>query len=666
MFEYVWLIPFIPAASALICGIWGRRLGTRTGVVAIGAMIATLALTGAALLEFAVHPGRDPYRIVLFEWLRVGALSINFSLLVDQLTIVMLVVVSVVGTLVFIYSTGYMKGDPGYARFFAFMSLFAAAMYLLVMADNFLVLFIGWEGVGLCSYLLIGYYMEERWCAAAGKKAFVVNRIGDCGFMLGMALIVATVGSLDFADVLDRAREMFQQGGLLVTAITLLLFVGAVGKSAQIPLFVWLPDAMAGPTPVSALIHAATMVTAGVYMVARCSPLYAMAPVTMAVITIIGAATAFVAATIALTQRDIKKVLAYSTISQLGYMFMALGVGAFAAGIFHLYTHAFFKGALFICAGSVIHALGREQDMFKMGGLRKQMPVTWLTYLVATLAIAGCPFTAGFFSKDEILWRVYSNGSPVARAAYATGLITAFLTALYMFRSVFLTFHGKTRVTGEAAIHVHESPPNMTIPMTLLALGALFAGWIGTPEWLRPSAFHRFLQPVVAQPPGSVENVALHASGHPTSAMSQELVLTAVSTGAFLLGLAAAAFYFLTGFPERAARAARKLRLLYNVSFNGWWWDYFYNTVVVRGVNCLASLAGWFDLHIVDGLVNGSGRTVAAFGDEMRRFQNGRVQTYALGIFLGVNLLILALLYGNLGKLLRLVVGKVTISIELP
>ena len=660
MLDYLWLIPLFPALSALICGLWGKRLKKATGWISIAAMLATVVLATGAVAAFVSNPAREPYRKTLFDWISVGSLHVGFSLLVDPLTVVMLVVVSVVGTLVFVYSTGYMKGDPGYARFFACMSLFAASMHLLVMGGNFLVLFIGWEGVGLCSYLLIGYYMDQTWCADAGKKAFIVNRIGDAGFALGMALIFSVCGSLEFKDVFDRAPEAFPYAGAAVTVATLLLFLGAVGKSAQIPLFVWLPDAMAGPTPVSALIHAATMVTAGVYMVARCNVLFALAPVSMAVVAIIGAATAFVAGSIGLTQRDIKKVLAYSTVSQLGYMFLALGVGAFATGIFHLYTHAFFKGALFLCAGSVIHSLHQEQDMMNMGGLRKAMPVTWLTYLAATLAIAGCPLTAGFFSKDEILWRAASEGTALGRLLWIVGLVTALMTAAYMFRSLFLTFHGQSRVAHEKAHHVHESPPNMTIPLILLVVGSLFVGWVGMPEWMGGSRFDHFLDPVIAR---GRELVAQHAAVAEEESSAVELAATAVSVLVFFLGLAVAAYFFLSQFPARAERAAKRFGILYRISARRWWWDDFYNAVIVRGFMALARFIGWFDLRVVDGLVNGTGRIVAAFGEEMRRFQNGRVQYYALGFFLGVNVILVALLYGRLGDLIKQIVTLVRLGL---
>jgi len=650
MLDYVWLIPVLPAASALICAVWGKRLRTWAGWVSVAAMFGSCFFTAVAVLAFLGHPERAPFRKTLFEWIHVGTFKVGMSVLVDPLTVVMLVVVSVVGTLVFIYSTGYMHGDPGYARFFSFMSLFAASMFTLVMADNFLVLFIGWEGVGLCSYLLIGYWMDQQYCADAGLKAFVVNRIGDAGFTIGMALIFAVCGSLDFETVFARAPEVFPYAGAAVTMATLLLFVGATGKSAQIPLFVWLPDAMAGPTPVSALIHAATMVTAGVYMVARCSVLFALAPATMAVVGIVGAATAFMAASIGMTQRDIKKVLAYSTISQLGHMFLALGVGAFATGIFHLYTHAFFKGLLFLGAGSVIHTLHREQDMFKMGGLRKAMPVTWLTYLAATLAISGCPLTAGFFSKDEILWRAVSEGPMLGRVLWAVGLITALMTAVYMFRTLYLTFHGASRVAPEAAEHLHESPSNMTIPLILLAIGSIAAGWVGLPEWMGGSKFDHFLEPVTA-PARAL--LAQHAGAASHESRQFEWLITGASVAVFVLGWLLARRYFLTGFPARAERAARRWGILYKISAYRWWWDDFYNAVIVRGFMGLSWLAGQFDHYVVDGLVNGTGRTVAAFGEEFRRFQNGRVQYYALGIFLGVNLILIAMLYGQLGHLLR-------------
>jgi len=658
MYDYVWLIPFFPAASAIICGVWGGRLKTWTGWISIASLLATLVLTGCAALPFLLDPGRDAYRKTLFEWIHVGSFNVKFSLFVDSLTVVMLVIVSVVGTLVFIYSTGYMKGDAGYARFFSFMSLFAAAMYLLVMADSFLVLFIGWEGVGLCSYLLIGHYMEQDWCAAAGKKAFIFNRIGDVGFALGIAMLFQYCGSVNFEDVFTQAPRIFPYGGSTITVITILLFVGAVGKSAQIPLFVWLPDAMAGPTPVSALIHAATMVTAGVYMVARCNVLYALAPLSMGVVAVIGAATAFVAASIGLTQRDIKRVLAYSTISQLGYMFLALGMGAFTAGIFHLYTHAFFKGALFLCAGSVIHALSREQDMFKMGSLRKAMPVTWATYLVATLAIAGCPLTAGFFSKDEILWRVASTTSLLGKMLWVVGMVTALMTVIYMFRSLFLTFHGESRVSPGVVEHLHESPPNMTIPLIALAAGSIAAGWIGLPDWMAGSRFERFLEPVVRH---GREVMAQHAPELARHSLGFELGITGISVGVFVIGWLVARSHFLIGFPARAQRAAHHLGVLYQISLHRWWWDDLYNTVIVGGFNTLTQVVGWFDWHIVDGLINGIGRGVSLIGEHLRRHQNGRVQHYGLWMLIGVNVICFVLLCGELAKLLATVLREVSI-----
>jgi NADH-quinone oxidoreductase subunit L len=540
-----------------------------------------------------------------------------------------------------------MHGDPGYPRFFSFLSLFAAMMFVLVLADNFLLLFIGWEGVGLCSYLLIGYYMTEHWAANAGMKAFIVNRIGDFGFILGMALIFATAGTLDFGPVFANAPSTWGYNGAIITAITLLLFVGATGKSAQIPLFVWLPDAMAGPTPVSALIHAATMVTAGVYMLARANVLYTLAPITMGVVAGVGAATAFVAATIGLTQRDLKKILAYSTVSQLGFMFLAVGVGAFSTGILHLYTHAFFKAGLFLGAGSVMHALGGELDIFKMGGLRRALPITWITYLAATLAISGCPFTAGFFSKDEILWKAASFNQWYGPVLWAVGGFTALLTAIYMFRTLFMVFHGESRVEAEAAHHLHESPPAMTIPLILLAVGSIGAGWIALPEWLGGSWFDQFLAPVTR---GSA---AVAASHEAQASHAFELAVTGVSVLIFCLGLGIGYLYYVKRFPELPARTADRLEPLYALSYHRWWWDDLYNAVVVTGMIALARIAGWFDTYIIDGIVNGTGRAAAAFGDEMRRSQNGRAQYYALGIFLGVNLILFLLFRQELGRLIN-------------
>ncbi|HEX2928833.1 MAG TPA: NADH-quinone oxidoreductase subunit L, partial [Candidatus Binatia bacterium] len=483
-------IPLIPLLGSLINLFCGRALGKKTaGALASAAVGASFAL---AFYVFWQLPANGIFRDLVYRWIESGSFRVNLSFQVDALTAVMLLVITGIGFLIHIYSLGYMSHDEDMVRFFVYLNLFVFFMLLLVMGDNLLVLFVGWEGVGLCSYLLIGFWYQDPNNTIAGNKAFIVNRIGDFGFVLGILLLVTELGrqgiwTLEFLELQKHAQVL---SPTIVGAITLLLFVGAAGKSAQIPLFVWLPDAMAGPTPVSALIHAATMVTAGVYMTARLHFLFVLAPSTLSVIAWVAAATAFFAATIALTQNDIKKVLAYSTVSQLGYMFLAVGVGAFGAAIFHLFTHAFFKACLFLGSGSVIHALGGEQDMRKMGGLKTHMPATYWTFVVATLAITGIPFTAGFFSKDLILWQTFIHGATVL---WAIGLITAGMTAFYMFRQLFMVFHGECRADDHTKAHLHESPAVMTMPLIVLALGSIFAGWLGAPEYLWGSRWDHWL-----------------------------------------------------------------------------------------------------------------------------------------------------------------------------
>ncbi len=474
-------IPLIPLLGSVINVFFGQALGRKNaavlGCAAVGASFAI------AFYVFMQLPPAGIFRDIVYNWIESGSFKVNLSLQVDALTAVMLLIVTGIGFLIHVYSLGYMGHDEGMVRFFIYLNLFIFFMLVLVMADNLLLLFVGWEGVGLCSYLLIGFWYDDPNNTIAGNKAFIVNRIGDFGFILGIFLLVTELGrqgiwTLDFAELQKHVKMM---NPATIALITLLLFIGATGKSAQIPLFVWLPDAMAGPTPVSALIHAATMVTAGVYMTARLHFLFALAPATLSLIALIGAATAFFAATIALTQNDIKKVLAYSTVSQLGYMFLAVGMGAFSAAIFHLFTHAFFKACLFLGSGSVIHALGGEQDMRKMGGLKAHMPKTYWTYVVATLAIAGAPLTAGFFSKDLILWQAFSHGAYVL---WGIGVVTAGMTAFYMFRQLFMVFHGECRADDHAKAHLHESPASMTLPLIILAAGSIFTGWLGAPEYL--------------------------------------------------------------------------------------------------------------------------------------------------------------------------------------
>jgi NADH-quinone oxidoreductase subunit L len=559
----------------------------------------------------------------VYRWIGAGDFQANFALQIDPLSAVMLLVVSGVSFLIHVYSTGYMAEDRGYARYFTYLNLFVFSMLLLVTANNFLVLYVGWELVGLCSYLLIGFWYERKAAADAGKKAFIVNRIGDFGFALGVMLIFVTFGSLDYQDVFAGAPQMLAVGSVTATAITLLLFLGATGKSAQIPLYVWLPDAMEGPTPVSALIHAATMVTAGVYMVARTHALFELAPFSLSVVATIGAATAFYAATIALVQTDIKRMLAYSTISQLGYMFLAVGVGTYAAGIFHLTTHAFFKALLFLGAGSVMHALGGEANMLKMGGLRLKLPVTYWSFLVGALAISGFPGFSGFFSKDAILWQAFASprGSTIL---WGIGLVTAALTAFYALRAVFLTFHGEPRLTAEAEGHIHEPPSNMALPMVLLAA---LGGYLGLPGILGGSdAFGSFLAPVFrGEAMTAVE----------TQAPGNELGLTGLAVLAAFLGMGLA-WYFYLARPQAPAAVARRLGGLYALLANKYYVDEIYGGLVVQPFLALARFLGQgFEVTVIDGVVNGVGRTVAASGAWLRRLQTGFVRNYALSIFLG-------------------------------
>src|SRR5437660_264696 len=496
----IWLIPLFPAAGFVINGLFGKRMSkTMVGVIACTLVFISFIFSAGAVFQLLqLDSAHRSHTVKLYEWINAGPahtsegplarFQVDWGFLLDPLSSVMILVVTGVGFLIHIYSTGYMHEEDGFYRFFAYLNLFMFSMLTLVLGNNYLMMFVGWEGVGLCSYLLIGYYFHKKSAGDAAKKAFVVNRIGDWGFSIGIRMIFATFGTIDFLQVGEKVREGVTSGAFHVSdplfiAIALALFVGAAGKSAQIPLYVWLPDAMEGPTPVSALIHAATMVTAGVYMVARSNFIYQMAPQAMTVVAVIGAVTAFFAASIGLVQNDIKRVLAYSTVSQLGYMFLALGVGAFAAGVFHLMTHAFFKALLFLGSVSVIHAMHHEQDMRKMGAVRKYMPITYWTMFIGTLAIAGTPGLAGFFSKDEILWKAFSSKQGHI-LLWLIGAVVAGMTAFYMFRLLFMTFFGESRVDDHTEEHIHESPHSMTTHLIILAIVSIFAGYVGFPAWL--------------------------------------------------------------------------------------------------------------------------------------------------------------------------------------
>jgi NADH-quinone oxidoreductase subunit L len=623
---------FLPLLGFLINGLFGRKLKNETliGILGSATVGAGFLIASMIFVELLQAPVEERSRVVwLFTWISAGSLTANVAYQVDQLSIVMMLIVTGVGFLIHVYSIGYMHGDPGFSRFFAYMNLFIFAMLNLVMADNFLLMFLGWEGVGLCSYLLIGFWYDRKFekgtTADAAKKAFIVNRIGDFGFLIGIFLIFTTFGTLEFRSVFAQAST-FAAGTPVILWMTLALFLGATGKSAQIPLFVWLPDAMAGPTPVSALIHAATMVTAGVYMVARCSVLYALAPTAMLVVAAIGAFTAIFAASIGLVQSDIKKVLAYSTISQLGYMFLALGVGAFAGGIFHLLTHAFFKALLFLGSGAVIHAMNDEQNIQKMGGLKEHLPVTYWTFLVGTIAIAGIFPFAGFFSKDEILWRAFASGHWFL---WALGLTGALLTAFYMSRLLVLTFEGEKR--WEAGKHPHEAPSTMTVPLIVLAVLSAIGGFVGLPESLGGNnAIEKWLDPVFER---AQEKMAVTLHGVETT----EYVLMALSLGIALAGLLVARDWYLRR-KEVPDRLAERLPAGYKLLLNKYYVDEAYNAIVVNPIVKGSDRLLWkiLDIGVIDWLVNATARAVGWASAAIRVVQTGVAQSYVFVFLLGV------------------------------
>jgi NADH-quinone oxidoreductase subunit L len=623
--ENLWIIPLLPLLGSAINGLFGAKWPKAiVNSVALGSTGVSFLCALEAVREFLAG-GSQPFRKEFFDWIVAGNFRAGFDLQLDQLTVVMLLVVTGVGFLIHIYSTGYMAHEEGYYRFFSYLNLFMFFMLILILAANYVLLFVGWEGVGLCSYLLIGFYLIKKSAADAGKKAFIVNRIGDLGFMLGMFLLFRTFHSLDFATVFAAASkpevavEPLGQFGVLTVAC-LLLFVGATGKSAQLPLYVWLPDAMEGPTPVSALIHAATMVTAGVYMVARSHVLFTHAPTAMYVVAIVGCATAFFAATIGLVQSDIKKVLAYSTVSQLGYMFLACGVGAFGAGIFHLMTHAFFKALLFLSAGSVIHAMGGEQDMWNMGGLSKKIKVTYWCMLFGTIAIAGFPPFAAFFSKDSILFAAY-NSENGGKVLYGVGLLAAVLTSFYMFRLIWLTFYGEQRY-DEHKVHVHESPGTMTGPLMILAFLSLTGGWFALPALFGgKDYFAEFLSPVF----GAAE------AGGGEAAQSLEHILSVVAVVAATAGLLVAWRMYSKKVQRGTSEGVHKLL------YNKYYVDEIYAAAVVRPMVWLSSNVLWkvVDALMIDGAVNGVADGAAAVGDTVRHTQSGNTRSYAVWVVVG-------------------------------
>jgi NADH-quinone oxidoreductase subunit L len=692
------LIPLLPLLGFTINAFAGRKLPKSvSGGIACLAMLGSFAVSAAAVWSLVSQAEVHPIEQILYTWIPSGELQVQFAFRLDQLSSLMILVVTGIGSLIHIYSTGYMHDEPDseYARYFSYLNLFAAFMLVLVLGANLPVMFVGWEGVGLCSYLLIGFWFKKPSAADAGKKAFVVNRIGDFGFIIGMLLIYVTWGTFDFLELAREVSAMPVETGVgVITAATLLLFLGATGKSAQIPLYVWLPDAMEGPTPVSALIHAATMVTAGVYMIGRNAELFSHAPTTLAVVAGIGAATALMAGTIGLVQNDIKRVLAYSTVSQLGLMFLAMGVGAFAAGIFHLYTHAFFKALLFLGSGAVIHALAGEQDIRNMGGLKKYLPITYWTFLIGALAIAGVPLLSGFFSKDEILYRTFTgteanhyHGYPVL---WLLGAITSLLTAIYMFRLVFLTFHGNRRHAAAPGAHPeeeepaarrshaapaqaahghaahghdpHDAPPSMAIPLIVLAIGSIVAGYIGIPHALGGNNWiEQFLHPSFAVEGGAHTSAAssvpaigedprprllrtsAQAAAQPEAAQEVhaadaglELLLMGVSSGIAVAGIGVA-FFFWRRRPDVPANMARRMGGVYRLLLNKYYVDEIYNTAVVQPLKQISTTALWrgMDAGFIDGVVNGVGTVVNGGSVRLRRLQTGSLRTYAAALFFG-------------------------------
>ena len=665
--DFIRWIVFLPLLGAIVNGLLGAKIQKSfgKGAIALLACAPVVIAFGLSLYAFFVLKALEPEKRFLidnlYRWIDLGSLQVDMAFLIDPLSAVMILIVTGIGGLIHIYATGYMHDDNAFWRFFAYLNLFTAAMLTLVLGDSLLLLFVGWEGVGLCSYALIGFWYTDHNNARAGNKAFIVNRVGDFGFVLGMFLLFWSLdaqghGTLTVREMVKWAptiKDSLLWGWPVITLATLFLFVGATGKSAQIPLFVWLPDAMAGPTPVSALIHAATMVTAGVYMTARMNVFFSMAPTTLHVIAVIGVATALVAASIALTQYDIKKVLAYSTVSQLGYMFIGVGVGGYAAAVFHLMTHAFFKACLFLGAGSVIHAMHHEQDMRKMGGLKAWMPVTFITFFISVLAIAGFPPFAGFFSKDEILWLAASNGH---WTIWFLAVCGAGLSAFYMFRQLFMTFYGTSRADHHTQEHLHESPQVMTLPLVILAIGAVFAGFVGLPGVLGGSQFANWLEPVIHA----------HEEAHASGAL--EWGLMAVSVSVASLGVFLAYLMYRRESLSPAIFADLAGGLFYRLFDRKWYFDEIYQVVFVNGTLLIARFGSLFDQYIIDGIVNGAAaltrfvswlnglfdqyiidgmvnliaNVTFGIGNKLRRVQTGNINSYLYGILIAVLLLIIA------------------------
>ncbi len=652
--DILWIIPLLPLAGAAVNGLLGKTWpNSRVNAVGIGSVSLAFLAVLELVREFFTQPMSQATIVKNFgPWILAGSFRADFGFWIDQLTIVMLLVVAGVGLLIHIYSTGYMAHESGYYRFFCYLNLFMFFMLTLVMAGNLALMFVGWEGVGLCSYLLIGFYFLRKSAIDAGKKAFITTRIGDVGFTIGILLVFWTFSSVDFGPIFAKAAAMPVEGmgkiGTL-TAIALLLFAGAIGKSAQLPLYVWLPDAMEGPTPVSALIHAATMVTAGVYMVARMHVIYSHALTAMLVVAIVGTVTLFYSATIGLVQTDIKKVLAYSTVSQLGYMFLGCGVGAYAAGIFHLMTHAFFKGLLFLAAGSVIHAMGGEQDMRKMGGLRKKIPVTYWTMFAATLAIAGAPLFSGFFSKEAIL-DAAKDGPYANLTLWIIGILGAMLTAFYMFRLLFLTFFGAPRY-DEHKVHVHESPRNMLVPLVILAVLAVAGGWFALPTLVGgPDHFQNFLRPVFET--GATGLAASAETSAETSGSAGEHLVSALLAPGVIVALIGffTAWWFYIRRTDAPKKLAQNLHGVYVLLLNKYWVDEIYLALIIRPLLWVSTNVLWHivDEDVIDGAVNGSARGAREIGGEVRLIQSGNARSYASWVVIGA-VCVAVLVLGVLG-----------------
>jgi len=654
MLQLFWLIPLLPLFGFLVNGLglkWMPRKAA--GWLACGVVGAAFAIGVGALLAIMGRPVADrAVTQVLFPWIMAGDFHVNIAFMWDPLSAVMTLIVTGVGFLIHVYSLGYMAHDEGFKRYFAYLNLFTFAMLVLVLADNFLLLFVGWEGVGLCSYLLIGFWYTKKSAADAGKKAFIVNRIGDFGVLVAMMLTFWTLGTLTFPDVFHRAQTLLPPGSAVPTAIALLFFLGAAGKSAQIPLYVWLPDAMEGPTPVSALIHAATMVTAGVYLFVRASGMFVLAPQALAVVAVIGALTAIFAATIGLVQTDIKRVLAYSTVSQLGYMFLAVGAGAFVAAIFHLLTHAFFKALLFLGSGSVIEACHHEQDIRKMGGLGAKLPITKNTFIIGSLALAGVPIFAGFFSKDEILYSAFTSQlGGLGKFLWVIGAAAALLTAFYITRLVALTFYGKPR-DKHIYDHAHESPRVMTVPLMILAVLSTVGGFLGLPLAEHANVMHNWLGPWVGghgaeemEGAGQGATSAAHAAAGHSAGL--EIALMAISVALAIIGIWAAWRTYVKE-PSRAQALATRFAGLYRVLWNKYYIDEIYNAVIVQPlVGGSRILWRVFDVGFIDWIVNGAGRMMRGLAGYLRPLQNGLAGSYAAAIMLGAILIMGYVLLGG-------------------